>query len=145
MLQTLSLNWDYIAAETDRLGIREFEEKNRALATHLFGEDDITEEDKEILQYMVDSGSFGTIQNLVNNKVDKNGGSLGGRFRYIFIRLILPMDVVKSSYPTFYNHIFLLPFLPLYRLLRGNAGNRKRLRAELKALMQPKDNGKRPV
>ena len=132
MVQKLALDWDYIAAETEKLGIKSFEEKNRSLATHLFGEGDLTEEDREMLQYVIQSGTYGTIQNSVNNKVEKYGGGLIGRARYIMNRVVLPMEVVKQSFPVFYKYKVLLPFLPAYRLIKGLRTGRRRISTELK-------------
>ncbi len=136
MLKKLTLDWEYIAAETEKLGIRAFEEKNRSLATHLFGEGDLTEEDREMLQYVVESGTYGTIQNSVNNKVEKYGGGLIGRIRYIVGRIFLPMDTVKRSFPVFYKYKILLPFLPAYRLIKGLRTGRRRISTEIRTLAE---------
>ena len=134
MIKKLKLDWQYIASETEKLGIKDFEEKNRSLATHLFGEGDLTEADKEMLQYVVKSGTYGTVQNAINNKVEKYGGGLIGRARYISSRILLPMDTVKRHYPMFYKYKVLLPFLPIHRLLKGIKNGRPRLSTELKTL-----------
>lgn len=136
MVQKLTLDWEYIRIETEKLGIRAFEEKNRSLAAHLFGEGDLTEEDREMLQYVVESGTYGTVQNAINKKVEKYGGGLIGRARYIMNRVVLPMDAVKRSFPVFYKYKVLLPFLPAYRLIKGLRTGRRRISTEIRTLAE---------
>lgn len=124
------LDWDYIRSETAKLEIQDYERKNRLLALHLFGDEPLTEEDRDMLRYLVSSGVYGTMSNAVNNKVQKFGGGWIGMLRYILQRLILPMDVIEHSFPFFYKYKILLPLLPLYRLIKGLKDNRKKLRAE---------------
>ena len=49
---------------------------------------------------------------------------------YAARRVFLPMSAVEKHYPFFYRHKILLPFLPLYRLIR----NRKQVQEEFKAI-----------
>ena len=112
------LNWNYIAQETEKIGISEFEEKNRNLALHLF-DGQISDQEKAMLSYMADSGSHGTMENNIMNAVESRGGGILGKVKYIWHRVVLPMDVVQRFYPIFYKHKILLPFLPIYRLYRG--------------------------
>ena len=125
------LDWTYIAGELDKLGIADFEAQNRSLALHLFGGEALTVEDQKMLDYVLSSGTYGTVQNSVRNHIHKYGDGALGKIRYVLGRLFLPMDVVRSAFPLFVKCPILLPFLPLYRVLRGN---RKRLLIELREL-----------
>lgn len=124
-------DWRYIKKETEKLGIQSFEAENRSLALHLFSGKELTDTDKSRLEYMISSGVYGTIENAVQNQIQKYGGGLMGRVRYLHERLVLPMNVVKHSFPVFYKHRLLLPFLPLYRLYCGITSNRQKFNAEL--------------
>nr|MCR5122646.1 nucleotidyltransferase family protein [Ruminococcus sp.] len=53
------LDFGYIEAECEKLGIADFEKQTRRLATDLFGGKNPTEEDKEMLKYIALSGTYG--------------------------------------------------------------------------------------
>lgn len=133
LLQKFELDMSYIRDESEALGIRTFEERIRALATHVFGGGELTADDREMLRYLAASGSYGTTENAVNNRVAQLGGGRIGKIRYLFHRLFLPMDVIRASYSLFYHHKILLPFLPIYRAVRGLKRHRRRLAAEWKS------------
>ena len=135
-----ALDWAYISGELDKLGIADFEAQNRSLALHLFGWEELTEQDKEMLEYVLSSGTYGTVQNRVKNKIRKYGSGPFGKLRYVMSRLFLPMDTVRSAFPLFTKYPILLPFLPFYRVFRGLTVRRPHLRAELKALADVKSS-----
>ena len=125
-----SMDWDYISGELKKLGIQEYEKKNRRLAAKVFSKGDIsalTKDEKDMLTYFITSGVHGTMDHSIQNMAR----SLGIR-RYVFSRILLPMDQVEERYPFFYKHKALLPFLPLYRLIRHT----KNAAAEVQALLR---------
>ena len=128
------LDWTYVGEETAKLGIRDFEELNRSLSYHLFDGDPLTEEEEAMLAYVVSSGTYGTMQHKVSNKVEKLGGGTEGKLRYVLSRVFLPMDTVRTAYPVFARVPILLPFLPVWRLILGMRSRRKRLAGEWKSL-----------
>ena len=139
-LQRQSLDMDYVAAETEKLGIADFEASNRSLAQHLFSGETITEADKEMLDYILSSGVYGTLDHRVENRLQKYGG---GKLRYALRRVTVPMSkknpeyyAFASYFPFFYKHKILLPLLPAWRILRGLKSGR--LAAEVKTLKKQK-------
>ena len=68
MMKKLDLPWDSIKAETEKLGLTTFEEKNRALALHLFGLGEKVEADQEMFEYIVESGAYGTLSHRVKKR-----------------------------------------------------------------------------
>ncbi len=123
---------DYISRELRKLGIWEYEKKNRRLAMKVFSKGDIsslTKDEADMLTYFINSGVHGTMDHSIQNMAR----SLGIR-RYVFSRILLPMYLVEERYPFFYKHKALLPFLPLYRLIRHT----KNAAAEVKALLPPR-------
>ena len=50
-------NMDYVRAEMKKLGIGEFEEINRSLSLHLFDGQALTEEETDMLEFMLFSGT----------------------------------------------------------------------------------------
>lgn len=129
-----TLDWDYISGEIEKLGITDFESKNRSLAMHLFCGDALSCEDQSILDYVISSGTYGTVENRVNNGIAKKGDGIIGKVRYVFSRIFLPLDVVRSSFPLFIKYPVLLPFLPFYRAIRGLTIRRNILKTELKTI-----------
>ena len=128
------LNWNYIAGELDKLGIADFERRNRDLARRLFSGEALTPEDEAMLQYVVSSGVYGTRQNHVSNQIRKIGGGGKGKLRYLMNRIFLPMECVESVYPFFYRHRVLLPILCFWRIGKALTTRRKRVCSELKIL-----------
>ena len=123
-----------VSAELEKLGMTDFESRFRSLSLDLFGGKELTEDELEMLSYMVSSGTYGTVQNSVGNKISKAGGGKIGKRRYIFNRIFPTMEQIENWNPFFYQHKILLPFLLPYRLLRGVFKRRASLTAELKAL-----------
>ena len=124
----------------EKLGLAEFEKKNRALAMHLFGDGKLTEEDEEMLKYVFSSGTYGTITNHVSNTLQRTKMS---KTQYALSRLFTPIrksnpsyNAYAKMYPIFYKHKLLFPFLPLYRAIRAMRGGR--LQKEINALRKAK-------
>lgn len=134
-LKHKDLNFDYISAETGKLGIVEYERQNRELALHLFDGEDLTNADRQMLEYILSSGTYGTTDHLVSNQIEKLGGGMRGKLKYLWSRIFIPMESVKGAYPIFYKNKMLLPVLPFYRAWRGLTLRPKRIRNELKALI----------
>ena len=129
-----ALDWPYIEGELETLGLTAFEEQNRSLARHLFGSETMTEADREMLDYVLSSGTYGTVSNRVRNRIDEYKGRPFAKARYVLSRIFMPLDSVRTYFPKFIKYPFLLPLLPFYRLLRGLTVRRRRMRMELKAL-----------
>lgn len=122
------LDWNYIREEIRKLGAEEFEKENRTLALSLLNNgmaEELTAEEKSLLKYYLTSGAAGTEEHDIQNKVRK-----AGLIRYILQRVFLPMDLVKLAFPFFYRHKILLPFLPLYRVIKL----RKNMAAEIRLI-----------
>ena len=138
-----TMDWAYISAELEKLGIADFEARGRSLALHLFGGEELAEAEQEMLDYISASGTYGKVANGVNNRVDAYGGGLRGKIRYFFSRAFLPMSTVRSSFPLFAKVPVLLPFLPLYRTVRSFFNNRSKMKTELKTLFSHKEKQSR--
>ena len=130
-------DWAYVEAEAEKLGLAEFEKKNRSLALHLFAGEELTTEDQEMLEYILDSGVYGNISNSVNNSMRQYHWN---KLQYMLDRFSVPgretdQDYIAyaEQYPFFYKHKILLPMLPFYRILRSMKAGR--FLKELKAIM----------
>ena len=127
-----SLDWDHISTELQKLDIVDYEQQNRELAVKLFQRDKLSDEDKKLLDYYIFSGTYGTVENSIENNMERYGK--GSNLRYVLHRLFPPMNQIKSWYPFFYKHKWLIPILWIYRPFRGIFKNGKKVKAELNAL-----------
>lgn len=108
------LDWSYIEKEMRKLGIAEFEKHNRALAMHLFSGTPLTEKEKEILDYLMSSGVYGTMENFVHNVIAEKG-----RVGYLLSRTFPPYRAMKMWYPVLEGRPILLPVFWTHRLTRA--------------------------
>ena len=136
-LSRTSLNMEYVASEAGKLGLREFEERNRSLSLHLFSGEEMTEADREMLAYILSSGTYGTVTHQVENKMRKNGWN---KIQYALDRFFVPVSRKSEDYagyagkyPLFYKYRILLPILPFYRLFCAMKAGR--FKAEAKAII----------
>jgi hypothetical protein len=105
------LDWSYIGKEAQKLGIAEFERNNRDLAMHLFSGEPLTEQDKKMLDYVLSSGTYGTMNNYIRNQIEKRG-----RIGYLLSRTFPPLRSMKMLYPVLERMPFLLPLCWVLRL-----------------------------
>ncbi|MBR5088980.1 MAG: nucleotidyltransferase family protein [Ruminiclostridium sp.] len=139
-LKNTTLDMSYIAAETEKLGIADFEVENRTLAQHIFSGGELTEAEQQMLDYILSSGTYGTISHHVENNIRK---SKHGKLGYALGRFFVPVSKKNKryagfagSYPFFYKHKILLPLLPFYRTFRAMKNGK--FRSEAKAIKNAK-------
>lgn len=139
-LNKASLDTGYVEAEVKKLGIDSFEKENRSLAMHLFGGGELTAADREMLKYILSSGTYGTVIHSVENKMKKNGWS---KIQYMLHRFSVPVskknkdyEIYAGAYPLFYKYKVLLPVLPFYRTIRSIRNGR--FKSEANAIRKAK-------
>ncbi len=132
----------YIDKELEKLNIFEEEKQLRMLSDKLFSVECqvLDDEEKEMLDYIISSGIYGTVSNYTKNNLNhyKNEKSLY-KLRYIRDRLFLPESSLKIAFPFFYKHKWARPFLMPFRLFRILIKGRKRLRIELETIIKDKE------
>lgn len=135
------LDMQYIKTECKKLGMAEFESQSRSLAMNLFGAKKLTEENKQMLKYIAFSGTYGTIENMINNKVAKYGNSKLAKMKYTLRRLTIPLSeknerysALKAYYPWFYEKKYRIPLLFFYRFGKGLTVSRKKITQEIRIL-----------
>ncbi|MBP5578158.1 MAG: nucleotidyltransferase family protein [Ruminococcus sp.] len=131
-----SLDWDYLNAELEKMGIADFERSNRELSLKVFSMEELTAEDKKNLDYYVMSGTYGTQENFVVNAMKSEGG--GSRAKYFIYRFFPPVRYLEGSVPWVRKSKLLIPFAYVYRLLRGITVSRKSFMKEFKYLGRKK-------
>ena len=137
------LDLAYVRAEAEKLGIAEFEERQRRTAIALFSGRALGEEEREMASYMASSGVYGlrdrAFENHVHRELDSLGGGRSGRLKYIWRRLFLPADVIRGAYPFYDRHPWLIPALWIWRPIRTVLFRLKSLGRELRVLRKLKD------
>lgn len=125
------LDTDYIGSELEKLGIADFERDTAALADKLFSDlaPELSEKERESLEYRIFSGTYGTIDNMVKRGAGKSSG-----MKYLLRRIFPDMEFYRSAYPFFFRHKLLLPAAWLHRIFKAVFFRRERVRAELKAI-----------
>lgn len=140
-----TLDRTYIATEAEKLGISDFEEAVRKLAEKLFrapvfpSESALSEEERGMLSYFLYSGTYGTTENHVKNRLDKlqeDGAPITKKTKrkYLWRRLFPDMEWYKSYAPFCYRHRWAIPFFWVWRLVRGVFTKRKNIAGELEAV-----------
>lgn len=127
-----SLDWDYLNAELDKLGIADYERNNRELAMKLLSFKQLTIEDKKLLDYYIMSGTYGNKDNVVKNGVKYRGK--GSKLVYLKYRIFPPISFLECSVPWVKKSKLLIPAAYIYRFFRGATTSRKYVGKELKQL-----------
>ena len=127
---------DYVTDEVKKLGIGDFEEINRSLSLHLFDGQTITEEESEMLDFILFSGTFGTQENSVINRMRKVTGkhgrvTAGMKMKYYVSRLFPEQEFLYPYYPLA-KYKILIPLVWVFRAVRALLVRRKRVTDEIR-------------
>lgn len=134
-----SLDWNYIETECGKLGISDFEKQSRELAVKTFATSantELSEIDRQMLEYYLMSGTYGTLERAVRVRRKKYADKTGktSNLSYVMSRLF-PGREWYEAYEPFYNrHPYFKPFFVVYRLFRGVFFRRKVISSELKVM-----------
>ena len=104
-LKSHRIDQEYVAAETAKLGISDFEQTNRELALHLFGGNALTEAEQRMLKRFYDAGTYGSVEIRAKNQLEEKG-----RKGYFLSRLTLPYERMLEMYPVLNRVPMLYPF-----------------------------------
>ena len=99
-----ALDWGYVGSELVKLGIADFERRNRRLSMRLLGGEEIDPEDEGMLAYIAESGTYGTVAHRV-----ANGMRRGGRLGYVLRRACPPYEVMAHRHSVLRRVPVLLP------------------------------------
>ena len=128
-----TLNGEFISAEFNKLGMKNYERNTQALSLNLFNGKHLNDSEKNMLDYFVFSGTYGNTINKISNGIANYKGS---KIRYVFNRIFIQRNIGEKRYPFFYKHKLFLLVLPFYRLIRGLKISKNRLVTELKTLKE---------
>lgn len=115
------MNFSYIERECKKLGIFDFEKRNRILCKKVFKVSSLkslrkilSEKEGEMLKYYLTSGAYGTMERRVENRL--NDYKVLSKPRYILNRLF-PRREIYQYYPVVNKHKWLLPGFWIYRMV----------------------------
>ena len=135
------LDWDRIANELQALEMSEFEAATRELAEKLFGtgDYDLAGEEGKLLQYLMDSGTYGSFKNRINKKLENLQEEDGPvtrwtKVRYLWRRLFPDREFMEGYAPFCKRHRWSLPFFWIYRIIKGAAFKRKDIQREMQVI-----------
>lgn len=119
------LEKDYIYRELGKLGLIKFEQEISRLAFDVLDGKELSSEESSRLGFIISSGVYGNRKNMVDNALSRSGDGISAKLKYIRARLRVPKNetdenyyAMLSAYPFFYEHRILLPFLPIYRIVK---------------------------
>lgn len=95
-------------------GLLRFAETAQALAHVWFGNGEHTKLTKDMEDYIIDAGVYGTQENYVAIQQTKQGN----RFKYVLSRIWLPYDRLRHYYPSLDGKRILLPFYEFRRWMK---------------------------
>lgn len=127
------MNWDYINEELKKVQVSDFEGKVRHLSQKVFSKElqKLKKKEEELLKYFLYSGTYGTLENHVQHRLDQFETDKKG---YIIKRLVPDEEFYKNYVPFVYQHKWSRPFFIIFRLVRGLFRKDRRIMKEIKAL-----------
>ncbi len=121
---------EYVAREAEKMGIADFERKNRELALRLFDGQPLDAGQTEMLERIASDGTYGSVLRGIDRQLAEKG-----RLRYFFSRLTIPYEKMLEIFPILNKAPFLYPFFWFYRLLRGLFFRRKKTALQIRAIL----------
>ena len=136
---------EYIREQCKVLGILEYEEKARMIAYKLFEQpltdySILTKEEQEYVEYYFTSGTYGTLNQRMQNEIHKLEleGSKHAEAAYIFRRLFPSVSWFRKHYRILDKCPFLIPFYGIIRLIVKPFSSWNIWTGEMKALARVK-------
>ena len=119
-----TLDYGYIEEQLANIDSLDFEKQMRDLARKAFGDSNpaFSEVEEKVLLYYFGSGTYGTEDQAAINHMKHLTGeadfSASGRRKY-WLKRLFDLEQYKQDFPRAYKTKILIPFLILYRALRG--------------------------
>lgn len=136
------LNWKYLNSELEKIELLIFEKEMREIAQKIFdpkrNKDSFSKREKMVIKSLIFSRTYGARNDFLYNQV-KMEQKIG---KNIFIKLIylrhrifpdqLYMDMWCQRYaPYFFQHQWLMPIAPFWRIIKRGIKKRKQIKEEL--------------
>lgn len=139
-------DWDYINEQLQILGIKDFEASLRSLTIKVITYDNfdrsvLSDDEFDILNSMFESGTYGSPKTQLKQqlrKMQKRKSKIRftTKVKYLLGFVFPPVEEYKNSYPFFYKHKYLIPFLAPYRVVKALIKNREKIKSEVTKVTQ---------
>lgn len=113
----LDLDFEYIKNTLKEFEYDTYEEILRSIATKLFNSEELNNEELDVLEFLMTSGTYGTVYNGILTDLDEANNE--NKNKYLFKRLFPPLKTMKQRNPILRKLPFLLPFFWFTRLIKG--------------------------
>ncbi len=139
-----TLDWDYVENILCELELLDYEKKCREFCERYFLTENVIqlesmdEDSLLFLKRFVLSGTYGNLDNVISDEVDKSNSKTIGKIRYCFKRLFPSINVFKYHYPFFYKHKWLMPIGYIYRIIYKLIKRHKELLHEAMLILKAK-------
>lgn len=129
--------WDRekVSALLNDLELSDFEREVREIAEMWFGDRVYDDVENQKGDFIIKSGTYGTLANDVKGEIEKNG-----RVKYFFYRLFLDYDTLKYVYPVLKKHPVLLPVIQMRRIFSAIVKKPKKCLYLLKLFFKKKED-----
>lgn len=115
------MDWDYIKGELEKLNTKVFFDNLCRLIEFWFEDGKSDEVVTNMTEFILSSGTFGTKVNSLSAKsIRASNGKLENAKQKQFFRMFFPnFQYMQRAFPILNKYPFLMPFLWLWRLIRG--------------------------
>lgn len=116
------LDWEYVDAELEKLGIAAFAHQCRQLSAKLLempvSGEAFSEQEREMLKQFLTAGTYGTLERKISNQM-KNGTGGRKKLRYVVSRIFPSAETLSLSHPHLMEQKWKVPLIWLWRLIRA--------------------------
>lgn len=128
----------YIAAELEKLGLKDFTAAIEKLAACWFGGGESDSLTEKLADYIMGSGTYGNVKNhtLSGLNETENGKTAGGKLKFFFKRAFPPFSVMKKLYPSLKKCPLHLPIMYLHRIFKAIFFKSAKIKSEIKSITQ---------
>lgn len=119
----------YVENALSQLNLLEFEKNVTDLSEYWFGDGVYKAELKNTASYIIGSGTYGTLSNMVNNQIKSEG-----KFKCLIKSAFLPYDIMAAEFPALKKAPFLLPLFWVWRVIIAIIKRPKRVAYRIKAV-----------
>ena len=127
------LDWTYINKKLEQLELIKLKDDFDKLANFWFASGNGSKVLESMGDYIISSGTYGTIHNYVQNGIKSQG-----RFRYLIGRIFPPYSLMKSLYPVLEHLPFLLPFFWIWKDIKALFSSKSTSKRQIKMMFKNK-------
>ncbi len=134
------IDWDFVEETLPKMNYVEFEKMVTDLAFALFEDGEMTEDLTKAKDFIMKSGSYGTLEEFQNFEFEKYKKTQGIKTKkgYFFRRMFMERERMEYIYPSLKKHGWLLPFFWIHRLFKAVFTNRTKVKSELRGFKNNK-------